>query len=156
MAKINPADDQDARQVIIDAVIGALKEKEFTTAVRGPFMTNVMMLDGNYKSKAVQPHEELMFKGIRSGARSAFIFEFEPIGMSEYKQVEFEEKKIFIAMPQFEQTLVNALGYYDDMTWAQAKTKFISERRAQLEVEKEILREEERKSNELDPEWGMF
>lgn len=156
MAKISTNDDKESRQLIIDAVVASMKAKEFIISVRGPFLTGVLLQDGNYKQKPIQPTMELMFKGMRPGARSAFVFEFEPVDCSEFRQVEFEEKKIFDAMPHFEQALVNALGFYDDLSWASAKSKFLVDRRAQLDAEAELLREEQRALNEADPEWGMF
>lgn len=157
MAKNSVVDNKDARQMIIDAVAPKLRADELTVSVRGPFLTSVMMQDGNYKQKPIQPDVELLFKGMREGQRSAFIFEFEPVGATEFKQVEFEERKIFEAMPDFEQTLVNALGFYDEgLSWAKAKNKFVSERRAELAAEKEIAKEEEKARYIEDPEWGMF
>lgn len=157
MAKNSVVDSKDARQMIIDAVAPKLRAEELTVSVRGPFLTSVMLHDGNYKQKPIQPDMELLFKGMREGQRSAFIFEFEPVGATEFKFVEFQENKIFEAMPEFETTLVNALGFYDEgLTWAKAKNKFVAEKRAEAEVEHELAKEEARARNIEDPEWGMF
>ncbi len=151
-----PVDQKELVQEIISAVKAALEEQEVVVSVRGPFLTSVVMQDGNYKQKPVNPDQELLFKGMRPGARSAFIFEFEPVAYCEFKQVEFEEKKIFLAMPEFERTLVNALGYYEDITWPKAAARFMRERAEQRVAEEEIKRAEIAAANAADPQWGIF
>lgn len=156
MAKNSAVDSAEARQMIIDAVAPKLREAEYSASVRGPFATAVLLQDGNYKNKTVMPENELLFKGMRQGQRSAFLFEFEPVDALEFKQVEFEEKKVFLAMPEFERALVSALGFYEDETWAQAKHKFVIARRAEAEAEKELAEIEQKAKNAEDPSWGIF
>ncbi len=151
-----PVDQKELVQEIISAVKKSLEDQEVVVSVRGPFLTSVVMQDGNYKQKPVNPVQELLFKGMRPGARSAFIFEFEPVAYCDFKQVEFEEKKIFLAMPDFERTLVNALGYYEDLTWPKAAARFMRERAEQRVAEEEIARAETAAKNAADPMWGRF
>ncbi len=156
VAEAPPVDKKELVQEIIDTIKKALDDQEVVVSVRGPFMTSVVLQDGNYKQKPVNPDQELLFKGMRPGARSAIIFEFEPIAHCDFKQVEFEEKKIFLAMPDFEQTLVNMLGYYEDMTWPRAAARFIKEAGERRAAEEEARRAEIAATNAADPMWGIF
>jgi hypothetical protein len=128
-------------------------------SVRGPFMTTILNYFGSYRSEIIQPDMELIFKGVRLGLRKSFIFEFTPAAHATYKQVEFDEKKIFQAIPGMEQTLVNALGLYEEdkeITWSNAKNMFISAAIKKINDEAEALREMEVSKNLADESWGIF
>jgi hypothetical protein len=156
MATIVPA-NKDAQQSIIAAVLKSLESKEIVLNVRGPFMTAVLLHDGTYKNKVIDPAVELLFKGMRPGQRSAFVFEFEPVAFSEFKRVEFDENKIFQAIPSFEKTLTDALGVYDDdSTWMKAKKVFLKEEQQRREAERELAEIEELERNAEDELWGSF
>ena len=151
-----PLNEEGTRQALIDAVVSALLAKEIVVTVRGPFMTAVMMNDSNYKNKTIMPETELIFKGMRAGARSNFIFEFEPIEATEYQKVEFAENKMFQAVPTFEAQLVNALGFYDEMSWQLAKAKYVKTLAAEREVAAELQAAEIKEKNVKDADWGIF
>jgi hypothetical protein len=149
----------DALKEIAETLTRALKEKELIVTVRGPFMTAVMLAgkDDQYVTKPVDPETELLFKNVRIGARSPLIFEFEPVGSHEYSRVEFEEGKLFDAVLGIEQTLINALGYYEEgLTWARAKGRFVNDAEVRAAEIEERRRLEEIERNASDPTWGMF
>lgn len=130
-----------------------------------PFTAQARKPDGNFRTVPLEGSEEFTFSGLRMGKRGKLIFEFNPVDPT-YTRYEFDEEKVFVAVPALEEWMLKALGMETEVfdrpgeAWAAGSSRFRANfRRAKVVEEKKA--EEEKLQKDADrmannPLFGMF
>lgn len=145
----------DANEALVKA-INLVADETLVYAVKAPVSTSVVMNDGTFRTKTVDPDVELTFKGARLGKRTQLIFEFTPVDARPFKQVEIDEKKIGETIPEFEAQIARSLGGEDADDFLKAKRAFIRQIRSQLKKEAEADQQKANAKYQDNPNWGSF
>lgn len=125
----------------------------------------ILMGDGTYRTVALAPGQELIFKNFyltKTGAPTAV---FEPIDAQEWVQCEFTLKKLDTFFPLFAGIMAEKMGFSGDLEEAQAVFDHILSSRKNgwraIEEEKkrqeaELVAAEQAAIRDSNPLWGRF
>ena len=141
-----------ATQTVLDRLNAAIRREEPSFTLEGTIKTSVLM-DGTYKTKPLTGGDEFVLKGIRTGARGNFIFEFVPMDDKPYSQMEISKTQQFEYFTGLEYFLVTALGFSEEEggvpVWDEAVKTF-------MKRHEESTRKESIEANQDNPMWGTF
>lgn len=158
----------DPNELILEALKKAAAGQAFTLS--GP--TKLFVHDGQEQGKqvAINGGTDLLFKGVRAGKRSPFIFEFEPFEPMGGDQtvIDLELKKVEQILPRFAGflygVLARAADFEDEDTsgWLlpsyldYARTRIVekaAQEEAEREAEKLVVQSERYSDSEV---WGQW
>lgn len=147
----------EATEALIAQINKKAAEAGAAFNLRAPVTTTILDHEDKYKNKPLTGTEELIFKGVRQGARG-IVFEFLPADAQPYKQVEFPEKKVFQGMSdEFEMALMGWIGHGEDSSdFAQAAAKFRTGFRKAKAIIEAKLEAEAKSTYEDNPLFGAF
>jgi hypothetical protein len=154
----------------IDALITAIETQPIADwgifSTGSPITAQAKKQDGTYRTVPLAGTEEFVFAGLHMGKRGKMIFQFRPIDPL-YALYEFDETKVFEAVPALEAQIVGAINPklkdpFDlpGEAYAAARSGFCAAFRRRVVEEKkmaevELIKDNEKRQNE-NPIFGMF
>lgn len=155
-------DELNPHQQLIDVVTAALKDTDIDLELSAPIQASGKKKDGGqYRSFKMTGDETFVFKGLREGKRSSYIFEFEPVDVREYSQIEFGEESVFKVFPALLEPALAALKLDKPAsTWNEGTARFRTTLKRQANKERKEAEKADAKETENhyqnDPLWGAW
>ena len=144
--------DQETDVLLQALTEGLNKSAEMTFRLGAPI--KVPCIKNNaYKTRPLVGDEEFLLEKIRMGARKQVIFVMKPMDARDYEAAEFDEKIVFKAFPELEETVCTWLEGSQTTFWLKEKTAFVRRKLNEIQAAKDA--DESGKYAE-NPMWGSF